>query len=94
MTDEEIEIERATRFVIDNPRAREFVWWVLEQCSLYSAHPVVNGETGIREGRRLIGTTIINRLSQVDPTAYPKMMLQALERAEIRKKRENDDPAE
>jgi hypothetical protein len=85
----EEELELATQFVLAEPRAREFIWWVLEQCAIYSAPSVVNGETGIHIGRRVIGVSIINQLTTTDPTAYAAMMVEAHNRAERRKREEN-----
>ena len=86
---EEQELELSTRFVIEDPRAHEFIWWVLSLCGVYSAPPVVNGETGIHIGRRVIGVSIINQISTVSPTAYAEMMIAAHNRAEARKKEEH-----
>lgn len=84
-TTEEQELELATEFVLANPRAQEFVWWVLAQCGVYNAKPIVNGETGIDIGRRLIGLTIINQINSINPVAYAQMMIDAHGRAETRK---------
>ncbi len=86
---EEQELDLSTEFVLSEPRAREFLWWVLSQCNVYGAPHVVNGETGIHIGRRIIGVTIINQLNQINPTAYPEMMIEAHNRAEKRKREEN-----
>lgn len=91
---EEEELELAVRSVLASPRATEFVWWILEQCGVYSAPHVVNGETGIHIGRRIVGVSIINKISEIDPKAYPRMMLEALDRAEMRKRIENEKPSD
>lgn len=92
---EEQELELATRFVLDEPRAREFIWWVLEQCAIYHAPVVVNGETGIHIGRRVIGVTIINQLTSLQPDAYATMMVEAHNRAEQREReKKNAQPAD
>lgn len=89
------ELELATQFVLSEPRAREFIWWILEQCAIYSAPPVVNGETGIHIGRRVIGVSVINQLTSVEPGAYAQLMVEAHNRAEKRKREaENAKPAE
>lgn len=88
-TREEIELDLSTEFVLSEPRAREFLWWVLSQCNVYGAPHVVNGETGIHIGRRIIGVTIIDQLNQINPTAYAEMMIEAHNRADKRKREEN-----
>lgn len=91
---EEQELELATQFVLAEPRAREFIWWVLEQCAIYHAPHVVNGETGIHIGRRLIGVTVINQLTSIEPGAYAQMMVEAYNRADRREREENAKAAE
>jgi len=92
---EQQELDLATQFVLSEPRAREFVWWILEKCAIYSAPPVVNGETGIHIGRRVIGVSVINQLTSVEPGAYAQMMVEAHNRAERRMREEqNAKPAE
>lgn len=87
---DEQELDLSTQFVLAEPRAREFIWWVLEQCGLYHAPAVVNGETGIHIGRRVIGVTIINQLTSVEPDAYAKMMVEAHNRADRRERDEKN----
>ncbi len=88
-TREEQELDLSTEFVLSEPRAREFLWWVLSQCNVYGAPHVVNGETGIHIGRRIIGVTIIDQLNQINPTAYAQMMIEAHNRAEKRQREDN-----
>jgi hypothetical protein len=88
------ELQRATQFVLESPEARSFLWWVLAQCGVYNASSAVNGETGIREGRRLIGLTIINQINTHDPTAYAQMMIEAHKRAEKRRRENHVRPVE
>jgi hypothetical protein len=85
---EEIELELSTEFVLAEPRAREFLWWILAQCNVYGAPHTINGETGIHAGRRVVGVTIINQINSVSPTAYAQMMIEAHNRAESRKRDE------
>ncbi|WP_276120371.1 hypothetical protein [Pararhizobium qamdonense] len=93
-TREETELELATQSVLADPRAREFLWWVLSQCGVYNAPHTVNGETGIHIGRRIIGVTIINQINATDPTAYAQMMIEAHNRADKREREENVRPVE
>ena len=88
-TMQEQALDLATEFVLAEPRARKFLWWVLCQCNVYGAPHVVNGETGIHIGRRIIGVTIIDQLNQIKPTAYAEMMIEAHRRAEKRKREEH-----
>ena len=40
MADEEaaqFDLDDATRFVLSNPRARRFLWWILENCHLFQS---------------------------------------------------------
>lgn len=93
-TRDETELELSTQFVLEHPRAREFIWWIIAQCGVYSAAPVVNGETGISIGRRVIGVTIINQLNSVEPTAYAQMMIEAHNRSEKRSREEHETSSE
>lgn len=93
-TREETELELSTQFVLAEPRAREFIWWILAQCGVYSAQPITNGETGVHLGRRIIGLTIINQINSVDPIAYAQMMIEAHNRADKRQREEDVRPVE
>lgn len=94
-TREEQELELATRFVLAEPRAREFLWWIIGKCGVYAAQTVANGETGVFMGRRIIGLTIINQINETDPTAYAQLMIEAHNRAEKRAREEkNAQPAD
>lgn len=68
------DLDDATRFVLSNPRARRFLWWVLEQCGLFRASFSGNSSTFFAEGERNIGLKIISQLDGVNPTAFPKLM--------------------
>jgi hypothetical protein len=83
------ELDLATEFVLSEPRAREFIWWVLAKCGVYNAPHAVNGETGIHIGRRIVGVTIIDQINEVKPTAYAEMMIEAHNRAEKREREEH-----
>lgn len=93
-TRKEKELDLSTEFVLSEPRAHEFLWWVLEQCAVYNAPSVVNGETGIHIGRRIIGVSIINRINGVRPTGYAQMMIENHNREDRRSRENNEKPAD
>jgi hypothetical protein len=94
-TREQQDLELATEFVLAEPRAREFLWWIIGKCGVYHAPHAVNGETGIHIGRRIVGVTIIDQLNSIDPTAYARMMIEAHNRAERYERDEkNAQPAD
>jgi len=79
------DLDDATRFVLQHAQARQFVWWVLEQCGLFRVSFSGNSSTFFAEGERNIGLKIVSQLDGVSPTAFPKMMLDMASEEEARK---------
>lgn len=61
--------------VLDNESGRQVLWYILSQCGVYDGTCTGDNHTFFLQGRRDIGLMIIGLLSDVDPTAYPKLQL-------------------
>lgn len=72
-----------------NSQSMRFVWWILQQCGIYGVSFSGDEMTAFREGQRSIGLTIIQKLSESDEEAYPKLML-AMSRFEKKLKEMQD----
>ncbi len=55
---------------------RDFVYEVLNLCGIYDNQFTGNSSTFFNEGRRSVGIDILRMMSDVDPTAYPRMLLE------------------
>ncbi len=71
----QFDLDDATRFVLSDPRARRFLWWVLENCHLFQSSMTGNSFAFHLEGERNIGLKIIAQIDSVNPIAFPKLML-------------------
>ncbi len=70
---------KATEFVLKNEMSRRFVWLLLERSALYTTPFTGNSETFHRIGRQDMGRDLLRLMEAVDPTAYPKLMLEMYE---------------
>lgn len=86
------DLDDATRFVLAHPQARQFVWWILEQCGIFRVSFSGNSSTFFAEGERNIGLKIVSQLDSVSPTAFPKLMFDMASEAEARKSVGKDNP--
>lgn len=71
----ERDLDDATEFVLNNKQANVFLWWVLNQCGIYTVTGAGNSMTYFNEGKRNVGLAIINRICSVEPEAYARLML-------------------
>lgn len=80
-----------------NSQSMRFMWWILQQCGIYGISFSGDEMTAFREGQRSIGLTILQKITEVDETAYPNLMLEmskfekALQEAEEAKKSDEDE---
>jgi len=62
--------------VLQNRHAREMVYEILSYAELYNVN-AMNGEAAlINAGSRKVGVEILSLLEEIDPTLYPKMILE------------------
>jgi hypothetical protein len=90
------EDEDAFRHILSIPQGRRVLLWVLKQCPVYSTS--WSDQTGtvsaFAEGNRNVGLKLIRALGIIDPTAYPKLLIEfALEEQHrlATEKQEQDD---
>lgn len=62
--------------MLRNPQSLRCIWWILQQCGIYGVSFTGDEMTAFREGQRSIGLTIIQKIAEVDETAYPTLMLE------------------
>lgn len=84
------ELETATRLLMQNLQLRPFLWWLLEQCGIYRQNMSANSAMYLMEGQRSIGLQVIALMDEVDPTAYPAMLLDAAKTELARRVNAND----
>ena len=63
------------RNLIKLRQGREFIWYVLSICDLYSDVFTGNSRTFYQEGKRAVGLEILALLEDADSTIYPRMLL-------------------
>lgn len=56
------------------PAGRRFLTNLLDGCGVLSANPSLSG---VAEGRRSVGLSVIDAMRAVDPQAFAKLMLEA-----------------
>jgi hypothetical protein len=64
------------RELVKTRQGREFIWWVLEQTGIYNCTFMQNSSSFFQEGRRSVGLNIIELLTDVDPTIYPRLLME------------------
>ena len=63
--------------VLNLPQGRRFVMAVIGRCGLYrSAQTMDRDATNHRLGEQNIGLWLVAQLERLDPTAYPRLMLE------------------
>ena len=70
-----VRLKLAVKRLLKTSDGRAFIWYVLSLCELYSSTFTGNSTTFYREGKRDIGLEILRLLEEVDPTAYPRLIL-------------------
>lgn len=70
----------ALRSILSTFDGRAFLWRLLEECGIYTSSFTGNSTTFFNEGKRHIGLWTLNEIMEVDPNAYMKMKVEAVER--------------
>lgn len=68
------------RSILSSYDGRAFLWRLLEECGIYTSSFTGNSTTFFNEGKRHIGLWTLNEVMEVDPNAYHKMKVEAVER--------------
>jgi hypothetical protein len=55
---------------------KEFIWYVLELCDLYTDTFTGNSQTFYLEGKRAVGLAILQLLEDTDPLLYARLLLE------------------
>ena len=72
-------IHENIRALAKTRQGKEFIWWLLEQTGVYSStHVDSPHHSAYNEGRRSVGVSIIELLSDSDPTIYPKLLMEKI----------------
>lgn len=89
----------AFKAVLDTPQGKRVLFWVLEQAAIYrDAYSGESAPTNYMLGQQAIGRRLIGVLDEIDPRAYPRLLLEvadliAMERAATAQDEEDDDEA-
>lgn len=98
---ERAEVDEAFREVFKTASGKRVLFWMLEQCSIYSdAYTGDDNATNYTLGLQAGGRKLIAKLDELDPRNYPALLLavaddKAMKRAakERAAKQEDDDDA-
>ena len=75
------ELERSFRDVLATPSGKRVLFWLLEQCAIYRDADC--GEdthvTSAVLGEQRVGRRLIAKLDEIDPRAYPSLLLDMAE---------------
>lgn len=64
-----------TRELLKLRHGKDFLWYVLSICDIYSVNTIKDMQ-GHYDGRRSVGLEVLSLLEDVDPTAYPRLLLE------------------
>lgn len=67
---------RDVRAMLESPAARRFLWRLLERCGIYRSSFTGGDATFFNEGVRDTGLFVLHEITEADPSAYAKMMLE------------------
>lgn len=71
------------RAILRMPEGRRFLFDLLGVCGVFeNSFSAVPGETFFKEGKRLIGTTVLKKINEADPTAWIDMQVEKLKEEE------------
>lgn len=71
------------RAVLRMPEGRRFLFDLIGMCGVYeNSFSAVPGETFHKEGKRLIGTTLLKKINDADPKAWIDMQVEKLKEEE------------
>jgi len=68
-----------TRELMKTSYGKEFVWYILGLCGLYSETFTGNSQTFYNEGKRSIGLDLLSLLDDADPTIYPRLVIENID---------------
>ncbi len=91
------ELARAFREVFELDSGKRVIFWILEQCAIYQdAFSGEDAVTNYRLGLQAAGRRLIEKLDDIEPRLYPKLLLavadlKAMDRAAIAAKQEQQD---
>jgi hypothetical protein len=72
-----------TRELLKTRQGKDFIWYVLDRANLYSDVFTGDNQTFYLEGRRSVGLAVLQLLEDIDPTAYPRLLLDRNKSKEI-----------
>jgi len=77
MDRDQADLNTALQEVLKSPSGKRVLFWVLEQAAIYrDAFAGDNNATNYVLGQQSIGRKIIERMGDVDPRAYPTLLLE------------------
>jgi hypothetical protein len=68
-------LERALHDIMATPQGRTLIWHVLGQTKLYDEGFSGNSTDIYDKGKRSVGLWLLAQINEMDPTAYPRMLL-------------------
>lgn len=90
------ELKRAIREVFELASGKRVLFWMLEQCAIYSdAFTGDSDATNYTLGLQAAGRRVIAQLDEIDARLYPRLLLdiadlKEMDRAAVAAKKEND----
>jgi hypothetical protein len=66
----------AMRDEFKRPGMRDLLWHVLSMCNVWGGTFTGNSQTFYLEGKRQVGIELLQLIEEVDPTLFPRMMLE------------------
>ena len=80
---EYLKIKMVTKRLLSQADGRNFIWYVLSLCGIYSDVFTGNSQAFYLEGRRAVGLEVLQLLEDTDPTAYPNLLLKHAKEKEV-----------
>lgn len=81
--------ERALTNVVATPEGRTLIWAILSQTKIYDETFSGNSADIFEKGRRSVGLWLISQMTDIDPTIYPRMLLDVARREQEANARAN-----
>jgi hypothetical protein len=75
------ELDRSFRAVLATPSGKRVMFWMLEQCAIYRDADCGENThlTSTTLGEQRVGRKLIAKLDEIDPRAYPSLLLDMAE---------------
>lgn len=64
------------RELFKQPAARDLLWHVLSSCNVWGGIFTGNSQTYFLEGKRQVGIELLQLMEEVDPTLFPRLLLE------------------